>query len=176
MTNQPADAARPDQAPDEPSLAPPAPPPGPLWPAADASAPSAGSASADGWPVPEASVDGASGSPAAPTSGPAAPVSGPAAPTSGTPGAPGGDQGAAPEPGATGGAGGTGSGFGGQFAPGGQFGPGFMARYGLVRPVTGRNFAGVCAAVGRATNTDPILWRVLFAVLTLFGGSGCSPT
>ncbi|GAA0929394.1 PspC domain-containing protein [Virgisporangium aurantiacum] len=47
-----------------------------------------------------------------------------------------------------------------------------MAKYGLVRPVTGRHFAGVCAAVGRATNTDPILWRVLFAVLTLFGGVG----
>ncbi len=47
-----------------------------------------------------------------------------------------------------------------------------MARYGLVRPVTGRHFAGVCAAVGRATNTDPVLWRVLFAVLTLFGGVG----
>jgi phage shock protein PspC (stress-responsive transcriptional regulator) len=30
----------------------------------------------------------------------------------------------------------------------------------------------VCAAVGRATNTDPVLWRVLFAVLTLFGGVG----
>jgi phage shock protein PspC (stress-responsive transcriptional regulator) len=32
--------------------------------------------------------------------------------------------------------------------------------------------AGVCAAVGRATNTDPVLWRVLFAVLTLAGGVG----
>jgi len=30
--------------------------------------------------------------------------------------------------------------------------------------------AGVCAAIGRATNTDPVLWRVLFAVLTLAGG------
>jgi phage shock protein PspC (stress-responsive transcriptional regulator) len=28
----------------------------------------------------------------------------------------------------------------------------------------------VCAAIGRATNTDPVLWRVLFAVLTLAGG------
>ena len=32
--------------------------------------------------------------------------------------------------------------------------------------------AGVCAAVGRATNTDPALWRVLFAVLALAGGVG----
>jgi phage shock protein PspC (stress-responsive transcriptional regulator) len=32
--------------------------------------------------------------------------------------------------------------------------------------------AGVCAAIGRATNTDPVLWRVLTAVLTLFGGVG----
>lgn len=47
-----------------------------------------------------------------------------------------------------------------------------MARYGLVRPVEGRYFAGVCASIGRATNTDPVLWRVLFAVLTLFGGVG----
>jgi phage shock protein PspC (stress-responsive transcriptional regulator) len=47
-----------------------------------------------------------------------------------------------------------------------------MARYGLIRPVQGRYFAGVCASVGRATNTDPVLWRVLFAVLTLFGGVG----
>jgi phage shock protein PspC (stress-responsive transcriptional regulator) len=30
----------------------------------------------------------------------------------------------------------------------------------------------VCAAVGRATNTDPVLWRVLLAVLTIFGGVG----
>ncbi|HZN18266.1 MAG TPA: PspC domain-containing protein [Micromonosporaceae bacterium] len=48
----------------------------------------------------------------------------------------------------------------------------FTARYGLVRPAAGRQLAGVCAAVGRATNTDPVLWRVLFAVLTLFGGIG----
>jgi phage shock protein PspC (stress-responsive transcriptional regulator) len=30
----------------------------------------------------------------------------------------------------------------------------------------------VCAAIGRATNTDPILWRVLLAVLGFFGGIG----
>jgi phage shock protein PspC (stress-responsive transcriptional regulator) len=31
---------------------------------------------------------------------------------------------------------------------------------------------GVAAALGRATNTDPVLWRVLFAVMTLVGGVG----
>ncbi|MEV6924633.1 PspC domain-containing protein [Dactylosporangium sp. NPDC051485] len=40
----------------------------------------------------------------------------------------------------------------------------------LVRPQQGRYVAGVCAAIGRATNTDPTLWRVIFAVLTLAGG------
>lgn len=42
-------------------------------------------------------------------------------------------------------------------------------RTGLVRPVQGRVFAGVCGALGRATRTDPILWRVLIAVLAVFG-------
>lgn len=42
----------------------------------------------------------------------------------------------------------------------------------LVRPATDRVFRGVCAAVGRATGTDPVLWRVLVVVLTLFGGTG----
>lgn len=49
---------------------------------------------------------------------------------------------------------------------------GFAARYGLVRPINGRYLAGVCAAIGRATNTDPVLWRVLLAVLCVFGGLG----
>ncbi|TDC70607.1 PspC domain-containing protein, partial [Micromonospora sp. KC606] len=44
--------------------------------------------------------------------------------------------------------------------------------YGLVRPREGRYLAGVCAAVGRATNTDPVLWRVILAVLGFFGGVG----
>jgi phage shock protein PspC (stress-responsive transcriptional regulator) len=51
-------------------------------------------------------------------------------------------------------------------------GPGWARRYGLERPAHGRYLAGVCAAVARATNTDPVLWRVLVAVLTLFGGIG----
>ncbi|WP_442930170.1 PspC domain-containing protein [Micromonospora sp. LH3U1] len=77
---------------------------------------------------------------------------------------------------------GTGYGVGG--TPPGQGGPGpsatppplggtgFTSRYGLVRPREGRYLAGVCAAIGRATNTDPVLWRVLLAVLGFFGGIG----
>lgn len=45
-----------------------------------------------------------------------------------------------------------------------------FSRSNLVRPQHGRYVAGVCAAIGRATNTDPTLWRVIFAVLTLAGG------
>ncbi len=57
--------------------------------------------------------------------------------------------------------------------PGTAFGgAGFTSRYGLIRPRDGRYLAGVCAAVGRATNTDPVLWRVLLAVLGFFGGVG----
>jgi len=48
----------------------------------------------------------------------------------------------------------------------------FTSRYGLVRPRQGRYVAGVCAAIARATNTDPVLWRVLLAVLGFFGGIG----
>ena len=51
-------------------------------------------------------------------------------------------------------------------------GASFTSRYGLVRPRHGRYLAGVCAAIGRATNTDPVLWRVLLAVLGFFGGVG----
>ena len=36
----------------------------------------------------------------------------------------------------------------------------------------GRLLAGVCGAFGRATNTDPILWRVILVVLAVFGGVG----
>ncbi|MFC7481385.1 PspC domain-containing protein [Luedemannella flava] len=41
-----------------------------------------------------------------------------------------------------------------------------------MRPAHGRVFAGVCGAFGRATNTDPVLWRIVLAVLTFFGGVG----
>ncbi len=64
---------------------------------------------------------------------------------------------------------------GGAGAPGappgapGPAGSPFAARYGLVRPLQGRYLGGVCAAIGRATNTDPVLWRVLLAVTSFFG-------
>jgi len=45
----------------------------------------------------------------------------------------------------------------------------WATRFGLVRPRHGRYLAGVCAAIGRATNTDPLLWRVLIGVLAIFG-------
>ncbi|NUS71919.1 MAG: PspC domain-containing protein [Corynebacteriales bacterium] len=35
-----------------------------------------------------------------------------------------------------------------------------------------RILAGVCSGMARATNTDPILWRVIVAVLVFFGGIG----
>jgi phage shock protein PspC (stress-responsive transcriptional regulator) len=54
-------------------------------------------------------------------------------------------------------------------SPGGSA---FTSRYGLIRPREGRYLAGVCAAIGRATKTDPVLWRVLLAVLGFFGGVG----
>ncbi|MGC4744254.1 PspC domain-containing protein [Micromonospora sp. DT201] len=74
-----------------------------------------------------------------------------------------------------GGAGGTPPGQGGpgpSVPPPPLGGAGFTSRYGLVRPRDGRYLAGVCAAIGRATNTDPVLWRVLLAVLGFFGGIG----
>ncbi|GLZ59332.1 PspC domain-containing protein [Micromonospora sp. NBRC 107095] len=78
----------------------------------------------------------------------------------------------------------AGTGYGPGGTPPGPGGPGpsapppplggtsFTSRYGLVRPRDGRYLAGVCAAIGRATNTDPVLWRVLLAVLGFFGGIG----
>ena len=45
----------------------------------------------------------------------------------------------------------------------------YFSRDKLIRPNEGRHVAGVCAAIGRATNTDPVLWRVLIAVLGFFG-------
>jgi phage shock protein PspC (stress-responsive transcriptional regulator) len=59
-------------------------------------------------------------------------------------------------------------------APGSEASPltAFAWRHGLVRPVQGRTFAGVTGAFGRATNTDPVLWKVILVVLTFFGGIG----
>lgn len=48
----------------------------------------------------------------------------------------------------------------------------FAWRHGLVRPVQGRTFAGVSGAFARATNTDPVLWKVVLVVLAIFGGIG----
>lgn len=48
----------------------------------------------------------------------------------------------------------------------------FAARHGVVRPLQGRYVAGVCAALARATRTDPVLWRVALAVLVCFAGVG----
>ena len=42
----------------------------------------------------------------------------------------------------------------------------------LARDPDDKVVAGVCAALGRFTDTDPILWRVLLAALVLFGGTG----
>ncbi|MEU4239386.1 PspC domain-containing protein [Actinoplanes sp. NPDC026619] len=50
-------------------------------------------------------------------------------------------------------------------------GPAFSREH-LVRPRQGRYVAGVCAAMARATNTDPVLWRVLVAVLGVLSGVG----
>jgi phage shock protein PspC (stress-responsive transcriptional regulator) len=50
--------------------------------------------------------------------------------------------------------------------------PPLASRYRLVRPLQGRYVAGVCAALGRATGTDPVLWRVVLAVLVCFLGIG----
>ena len=50
-------------------------------------------------------------------------------------------------------------------------GPSF-SRDKLVRPRQGRYVAGVCGALARGTNTDPVLWRVLLAVLGILSGVG----
>ncbi len=58
------------------------------------------------------------------------------------------------------------------FGTGQADGSAFFSRQSLIRPTQGRYVAGVCAAIGRATNTDPVLWRVVLAVLGFFGGIG----
>ncbi|SDT70885.1 PspC domain-containing protein [Actinoplanes derwentensis] len=66
----------------------------------------------------------------------------------------------------------------GGFPPGSNVPPWVSAasaawdRQQLVRPQRGRYVAGVCGAIARATNTDPVLWRVLLAVLGVLGGTG----
>jgi phage shock protein PspC (stress-responsive transcriptional regulator) len=56
--------------------------------------------------------------------------------------------------------------------PGPPTSPGWAVPAALVRPRGGRVLRGVCAGLGRYTGTDPVLWRVLLAVLAVFGGAG----
>ncbi len=49
---------------------------------------------------------------------------------------------------------------------------GFAVRHGLIRPARGKKIAGVCVGLGNATNTDPVLWRVVLTILAFFGGVG----
>ena len=49
---------------------------------------------------------------------------------------------------------------------------GWLAPCGLVRPQEDRRVAGVCAALGRASGTDPLLWRAGLGVLVVFAGAG----
>ncbi|TCB97508.1 PspC domain-containing protein [Micromonospora zingiberis] len=169
------DAAQPHRpGPTEPEATPP--PPSSAAPAAPASPGAAGDdttpPSADRAPTTDPAGPAASPPPAGPWAGsPTGYDAGGTSPppggrSSGNPPPPGGGPtGNPPGGGPTGGPPPTG--------PGAPFGgAGFTSRYGLVRPRDGRYLAGVCAAVGRATNTDPVLWRVLLAVLGFFGGIG----
>jgi phage shock protein PspC (stress-responsive transcriptional regulator) len=59
----------------------------------------------------------------------------------------------------------------GGFPPGGgAYGPGGPRR--LTRSTQRKVIGGVAGGLGEYTGIDPVLFRVLFAVLTLFGGSG----
>ena len=42
----------------------------------------------------------------------------------------------------------------------------------LYRDPDNSMFAGVCTAVARYTDTDPVIWRIVVAVLAVFGGAG----
>ena len=65
---------------------------------------------------------------------------------------------------------GAGSGGSGGSGGAGEFG-GFGGKK-LERPMTGRWLAGVCAGLADYSGIDVSLIRVIFAVLTLFGGAG----
>ena len=47
-----------------------------------------------------------------------------------------------------------------------------IRRFGVVRPDTGRMAAGVSAGIARRYGVDPVVIRIAFVVLTLFGGLG----
>jgi phage shock protein C len=84
----------------------------------------------------------------------------------------GGNGSAGPAPGDGGGPDGTG-GPGGFGKPGGWPGPGGMGGgKRLERRTEGRWLAGVCAGLGDYLGVDATLVRVIFAVLTAFGGVG----
>ncbi|MBE1485033.1 PspC domain-containing protein [Plantactinospora soyae] len=132
---------------------------------------------ADDHPTPAAEHPTAPGEPAGPTGpadGPPAPAAGPDwTPPPGPTGTPPPEAGGTPPSAGSGGTPPPGAGWTPPPGPGDMPpGFGFTQRYGLVRPSEGRYLAGVCAAIGRATNSDPILWRVLLAVLGFFGGIG----
>jgi phage shock protein C len=63
-----------------------------------------------------------------------------------------------------------GAGSGGAGGPGGPGGLGSSKR--LERKLNGRWLAGVCAGLADYSGIDPSLIRVIFAVLSLFGGVG----
>ena len=42
----------------------------------------------------------------------------------------------------------------------------------LYRDPDNSMFAGVCTAVARYTDTDPVIWRIVTVVLAVFGGAG----
>jgi phage shock protein PspC (stress-responsive transcriptional regulator) len=76
-------------------------------------------------------------------------------------------------PGPTDGGPGGGGGPGGFSKPGGWAGPGGMGGgKRLERKVEGRLLAGVCAGLADYLGIDATLIRVIFAVLTVFGGFG----
>src|SRR4051794_24438256 len=48
------------------------------------------------------------------------------------------------------------------------------ARPRLERPREGRTILGVCAALGRYPDVDPVIYRVILIALTIFGGFGAA--
>lgn len=64
-----------------------------------------------------------------------------------------------------------GAGPGRSTPPGARFFDG-VRRLGIVRPDEGRWLAGVALGIARRYQVDPVVVRIAFAVLTLFGGLG----
>jgi phage shock protein PspC (stress-responsive transcriptional regulator) len=56
--------------------------------------------------------------------------------------------------------------------PGGSFPPPHTPRRPLLRSRDDRKIAGVAGGLGRYTNVDPLVFRILLVVLAIFGGSG----